>query len=226
MSKGALSKVKDGRVSKSATPAPQANKSPSKTKFEHGLDIMKSMSGMFTGDKATHQADEEDEDEVDDGDDSAIEHDGKVPAVLSTADGIALEPEEAEPQSPAKLRPAGLKGNAKNTTNTTASEPRATRNKVTETAPVAKTKAKATKTTKAPKTTAAAKPDDVDPSTEYEVEKIVNLRVNSRRKNQFQYEVKWKGYKETTWEGASNVENAQEAVEQFHKANPNKPKSK
>ena len=64
------------------------------------------------------------------------------------------------------------------------------------------------------------------PSTEYEVEKIVNLRVNSRRKNQFQYEVKWKGYKETTWEGASNVENAQEAVEQFHKANPNKPKSK
>ena len=68
---------------------------------------------MFTGDKATHQADEEDEDEVDDGDDSAIEHDGKVPAVLSTADGIALEPEEAEPQSPAKLRPAGLKGNAK-----------------------------------------------------------------------------------------------------------------
>ena len=54
---------------------------------------------------------------------------------------------------------------------------------------------------------------------EYEVEKILNSRIYRRK---LQYEVKWEGWDEghVSWEPAENVENSQELVKEFHKANP------
>lgn len=62
--------------------------------------------------------------------------------------------------------------------------------------------------------------DDVE---EYEVEEILNSRVYRRK---FQYLVKWKGYSpiHNTWEPVENVQNADEAREEFHEKYPSKPK--
>ena len=215
-----LSKVKDGRVSKSSTPAPRSTKSPTKSVQALGSAILAQFPSVFGGDKAKSQADDNDEDN-EDADDS-IEHDGLIPEVLSTMDGPADKTEETEaPSAPAtKARRGPKKGTA------TAVKARSTRTRVTKTAASAKTQTKATENTKATKTASAGKAADVDPDAEYEVEKVVNSRVNNRRKKQVQYEVKWIGYDDTSWENASNLENAQEAVQKFHKENPRHPKPK
>ena len=58
---------------------------------------------------------------------------------------------------------------------------------------------------------------------EWEVEEIVNSRTY---RGAFRYKVQWKGYgaHEQTWEPISNVEHAAEAIAEFHRRFPNKPK--
>jgi hypothetical protein len=62
--------------------------------------------------------------------------------------------------------------------------------------------------------------DEEEP--EYEVETILNSR---KRRNKVQYLVHWKGYpsEEDTWEPLSNLENTQEALQQYHQQHPTAP---
>ncbi len=57
---------------------------------------------------------------------------------------------------------------------------------------------------------------------EYEVERILDSKIRYRK---LYYHVQWAGYNylRTTWEPASNLENAQQLVDEFHAANPGKP---
>lgn len=66
-------------------------------------------------------------------------------------------------------------------------------------------------------------PDVVGKELEYEVEKIVN---SWKQGCNIHYKVQWKGYSthKQTWEPTSNVENSKDAVEEFHRLYPNKPK--
>src|SRR5580698_2489098 len=50
----------------------------------------------------------------------------------------------------------------------------------------------------------------------YEVEKVINSRMYRK---QFQYKIQWKGYgaHEQTWEPITNLENAKNAIAEFHK---------
>ena len=66
-------------------------------------------------------------------------------------------------------------------------------------------------------------PDLVDGEPEYEVESILDSRV-SRRK--LQYLVKWKGYpnEDNTWEPATALANASDAVTLFHRQYPSAPR--
>ena len=47
---------------------------------------------------------------------------------------------------------------------------------------------------------------------EYEVERILNHRGKG---SYLEYEVKWVGYEETTWEPAENLENSAELVKEY-----------
>ena len=60
-------------------------------------------------------------------------------------------------------------------------------------------------------------------SEEWEVESIKDSRFY---RNQLQYLVHWRGYdvSEDSWEPAVNLEHAQEVVQEYHQANPTKPK--
>ena len=58
---------------------------------------------------------------------------------------------------------------------------------------------------------------------EYEVAEILDSRIYGRWKK-LQYLVKWVGYEDPTWEPAMDVENAKEAVEEFHKKHPGAPR--
>ncbi|KAF8829214.1 hypothetical protein HHX47_DHR3000714 [Lentinula edodes] len=66
-------------------------------------------------------------------------------------------------------------------------------------------------------------PEVVGEEEEYEVEEVVDAR---KYRNGIQYKVKWRGYgpHEMTWEPAANMTNAKEAVQDFHKKYPNKPR--
>ena len=57
---------------------------------------------------------------------------------------------------------------------------------------------------------------------EYEVEAILDSR---RRRNSFDYLVKWKGYSaaENSWELIKNLEHASELVAKFHQIHPGAP---
>ena len=75
-------------------------------------------------------------------------------------------------------------------------------------------------------------PEIIDNVEEYQVERILDSKVlNKKSKNpnsrKLLYYVKWKGYpdSENTWEEASDLANAQDAVETFHKRYPSKPSS-
>ena len=72
-------------------------------------------------------------------------------------------------------------------------------------------------------------PLELDNDDEYEVNQILDSRIDRRRKGTgLLYLVKWKGFgnssESTSWELAAHVQNTAELVEAFHRANPNKPK--
>ena len=66
-------------------------------------------------------------------------------------------------------------------------------------------------------------PELRDGSEEWEVESIKDSRFY---RNQLQYLVHWQGYdiSEDSWEPAINLEHAQEVVQEYHLANPTRPK--
>ena len=65
-------------------------------------------------------------------------------------------------------------------------------------------------------------PVEVEGELEYEVEKILDSRIERRK---LKYLVDWVGYgpEERTWEPAENVKNARDAVANFHQAYPLRP---
>ena len=58
--------------------------------------------------------------------------------------------------------------------------------------------------------------DIIEGQEEYKVKAIFDKKV---KRNGVQYRVKWKGYKETTWEPTSNLRQARDAVEDFERHN-------
>ena len=64
--------------------------------------------------------------------------------------------------------------------------------------------------------------DDAD-ECEYEVERILDSKMRYRK---LYYHVQWAGYNylRTTWEPAANFENPQQLLDEFHAANPGKPR--
>ena len=70
------------------------------------------------------------------------------------------------------------------------------------------------------KSKVAKSKETVNTKEEYDVEKILSSRLNKRLRNRLEYEVKWAGYEETTWEPASNVSGAPVLVASFHKRHP------
>ena len=70
-------------------------------------------------------------------------------------------------------------------------------------------------------------PVEVDGDLEFEVEEILDSSVDSRLKTDhgLKYKIRWVGYgpEHDSWHFASNVENADELLEDFHSRYPNKP---
>jgi len=66
-------------------------------------------------------------------------------------------------------------------------------------------------------------PELVDGEEEYLVEEVINSRMFRKR---LQYLVKWEGYnvEHNTWEYAENLDNAQDAIAEFHIKNPAAPR--
>ena len=66
-------------------------------------------------------------------------------------------------------------------------------------------------------------PELVDGEEEYLVEEVINSRMFRRR---LQYLVKWEGYnvEHNTWEYAESLDNAQDAIAEFHTKNPAAPR--
>ncbi|SAM00104.1 hypothetical protein [Absidia glauca] len=66
-------------------------------------------------------------------------------------------------------------------------------------------------------------PTYVEDHYEYEVDFIVDSRIHRRR---LQYLVHWKGYTsmDRTWEPLDNLDNATEAIEDFHRQHPERPR--
>lgn len=58
---------------------------------------------------------------------------------------------------------------------------------------------------------------------EFEVEKVLDSKIIRKT---FKYKVQWKGYgaHEQTWEPISNLDNAKDAIADYHKQFPKKPK--
>ena len=69
-------------------------------------------------------------------------------------------------------------------------------------------------------------PVEVDGQEEYEVEAILDSKLDKRYKGGILYLVRWKGYgpKGDTWEGIRNLGNAKEAVAEFHRRHPEAPR--
>ena len=70
---------------------------------------------------------------------------------------------------------------------------------------------------------------EIDTATEYEVSRILDSRVDRRRKGKgILYLVEWKGYEHTdeptSWEPPENLKNLQKHLKRFHDAYPDKPK--
>ena len=70
-------------------------------------------------------------------------------------------------------------------------------------------------------------PDNITDG-EYEVEKLLDSRISKKGcgRGKLEYLVKWKNYptEEASWEPKENLENAQEAIADFHKDNPAAPR--
>ena len=71
--------------------------------------------------------------------------------------------------------------------------------------------------------TAPPPPIEIDEDLEWEVEEILDSRLNRRRKR-FEYLVRWSGYHDPTWESADKLSNAQQAIVDFHRRYPHKPR--
>ena len=71
--------------------------------------------------------------------------------------------------------------------------------------------------------TAPPPPIEIDDELEWEVEEILDSRLNRRRKR-FEYLVQWSGYHDPTWESADKLSNAQQAIVDFHRRYPHKPR--
>jgi hypothetical protein len=73
-------------------------------------------------------------------------------------------------------------------------------------------------------------PVEIDGESEYEVSEIVDSRIDKRRRgdDQILYLVRWAGYEgtadELSWEPESMLDNAKEAIEDFHRRYPTKPR--
>jgi len=72
-------------------------------------------------------------------------------------------------------------------------------------------------------------PLELDDSEEFEVNRILDSKVDHRRKGSgILYLVEWKGFdntaESTSWEPKGNVWNAPNLIQAFHWAYPNKPK--
>ena len=72
-------------------------------------------------------------------------------------------------------------------------------------------------------------PLEIDDSTEYEVYRILDSKIDHRRKGSgLLYLVEWSGFDNTadatSWEPEENVRNAPDLVRAFHRAYPDKPK--
>ena len=65
-------------------------------------------------------------------------------------------------------------------------------------------------------------PEVIDDELEYEVEKILDSRINKRKKNALEYLVHWKGYldEEDSWVPVVDMGNAQELIKEFHQKHP------
>lgn len=72
-----------------------------------------------------------------------------------------------------------------------------------------------------------APPIEVDGEMEYEIDTIVDSKLDRRRKCKLLYRVRWFGYEghpdEYEWLPANELDNAQELVQEFHRAHPDKP---
>ena len=70
-------------------------------------------------------------------------------------------------------------------------------------------------------------PVEIDGDLEFEVEEILDSKLDRRRRIQLQYYVQWSGYQgqpdEFTWIDASDLEHSNELVADFHAKYPNKP---
>lgn len=70
-------------------------------------------------------------------------------------------------------------------------------------------------------------PIEIDGEEEFEIHSIVDSRVRARRKCPLQYRVRWLGYEghpdEFEWLPADELAHAQELVQEFHRAHPDKP---
>jgi hypothetical protein len=68
----------------------------------------------------------------------------------------------------------------------------------------------------------------VDGAPEFEVEEIVDSKIDRRRKDGLMYRVRWKGYDDNaeslTWEIAANLSNAPDLIADFHARYPDKPR--
>ena len=71
--------------------------------------------------------------------------------------------------------------------------------------------------------TAPPPPIEIDEELEWEVEEILDSRLN-RRRRRFEYLVQWSGYHDPTWESADKLSNAQQAIVDFHRRYPHKPR--
>jgi hypothetical protein len=76
------------------------------------------------------------------------------------------------------------------------------------------------------RTTSPPPPVEIDGSLEYEVEEILDSKIDRRRRIQLQYFVQWSGYEgrpdEFSWIDASDLENSYELVSDFHQKYPDK----
>ena len=60
-------------------------------------------------------------------------------------------------------------------------------------------------------------PIEVEGQEEYEVEAILDSKIDKRHRQPRQYLVKWLGYNETTWQSLSDLTNAMDLVHAYHK---------
>ena len=70
-------------------------------------------------------------------------------------------------------------------------------------------------------------PIEIDDDFKYEISKILDSKIDKRRKCKLLYLVQWTGYEgtdqEMDWLSATELEHATELVQDFHKSYPDKP---